>query len=109
MSDPRPSVVGKRLGGVGRVVAFCSAKGGVGKTLCTVLSALGLAYAGYSVGLLDLDIQGASAHVFLGMTPPLPEEEKGILPLAVTEGLSLMGAAPFAGRARSCPSGPRGV
>jgi len=97
VSDPRPAVVGKRLAEVGRIVAFCSAKGGVGKTLCTVLSALQLARAGARVGLLDLDTQGASAHVFLGVTPRFPEEDKGILPLPVTEGLALMGVAPFAG------------
>jgi len=106
VSDPRPAVVGKRLAEVGRIVAFCSAKGGVGKTLCTVLSALQLARAGARVGLLDLDTQGASAHVFLGVTPRLPDEEKGILPLAVTEGLTLMGVAPFTGERGLALRGP---
>ena len=31
--DPRGTVVGRRLEGIGRIAAFCSAKGGVGKTL----------------------------------------------------------------------------
>lgn len=97
MTDPRAAVVGKRLAETGKVVAFCSAKGGVGKTLCTVVSGLALAAAGRRVGILDLDTQGASAHVFLGISPRFPEEKEGILPLTVTEGLTLMSVAPFTG------------
>ncbi len=97
MSDPRAAVVGKRLAGVKRVIAFSSAKGGVGKTMCTVVSALALARGGRHVGILDLDMQGASAHLFLGIKPRLPEEKEGILPLPVAHGVSLMSVAPFTG------------
>jgi len=97
VTDPRAAVVGKRLSGIRRVVAFSSAKGGVGKTLCTVASALAASQAGRRVGILDLDMQGASAHLFLGVRPRLPEEKQGILPLTVRDGLSLMSVAPFTG------------
>jgi ATP-binding protein involved in chromosome partitioning len=97
MIDPRGSVVGKRLQGVGRIIGFCSAKGGVGKTTCTALAAVLLARAGRRVGVLDLDLQGASTHVLLGVSPRLPEEDKGIVPIPVMEGLSLMSASVFAG------------
>ncbi|MGA2615539.1 MAG: P-loop NTPase [Spirochaetia bacterium] len=97
MSDPRGAVVAKRLAGIRRVIAFSSAKGGVGKTMCTVVSALALAGGGQRVGILDLDMQGASAHLFLGIRPRLPEEKEGILPLPVTDGVSLMSVAPFTG------------
>ncbi|MGO9412287.1 MAG: P-loop NTPase [Spirochaetia bacterium] len=97
MSDPRPAVVAKRLSNVRRVIAFSSAKGGVGKTMCTVVSALALARGGRRVGILDLDMQGASAHLFLGLKPRLPQEDHGILPLAVAEGVSLMSVAVFTG------------
>lgn len=97
MSDPRLAVVGKRLQGIRHVVAFASAKGGVGKTTCTVASALVLARAGKTVGILDVDMQGASAHLFLGIQPRLPEEKQGILPLPVVDGVSLMSVAPFTG------------
>jgi ATP-binding protein involved in chromosome partitioning len=97
VSDPRPAVVGKRLAGMRHVVAFSSAKGGVGKTMCTVVSALVLARAGTRVGILDLDTQGASAHLFLGVRPGLPEEKQGILPIPVADGVSLMSVAPFTG------------
>lgn len=97
MIDPRGSVVEKRLRGVGRIVALCSAKGGVGKTFCTAAAGVGLAAAGRRVGILDLDLQGASVHVFLGLKPSFPEENEGILPLPVRAGLCLMSAAAFTG------------
>jgi len=97
VTDPRAAVVGKRLAGIRRVVAFSSAKGGVGKTMCTVASAVAASQAGRRVGILDLDMQGASAHLFLGVRPRLPEEKQGILPLPVADGLTLMSVAPFTG------------
>ncbi len=97
VSDPRPAVVGKRLAGIRHIIAFSSAKGGVGKTMCTVVSALALGRAGRRVGILDLDTQGASAHLFLGIQPRLPEEKQGILPLPAGDGVSLMSVAPFTG------------
>jgi len=97
MIDPRESVVQRRLAGVARVAAVCSAKGGVGKTLCTAVGGVALASLGRRVGILDLDLPGSTAHLFLGVAPGLPEEEKGILPVAVTDNLCLMSAALFAG------------
>jgi ATP-binding protein involved in chromosome partitioning len=104
--DPRGAVVLKRLAGIGRIVAFCSAKGGVGKTLCATVAGLALAGQGKKVGILDLDFQGSSAHVFLGVAPRFPEEEKGLVPLAVSEGLCLMSAAAFAGNRALALRGP---
>ncbi|MGD0724020.1 MAG: P-loop NTPase [Spirochaetia bacterium] len=97
MTDPRTAVVGKRLSGIGRIAGFCSAKGGVGKTMCTTVAGIALAARGRRVGILDLDLQGASAHVFLGVQPGLPKENKGILPLPVLENLCLMSVAAFTG------------
>jgi ATP-binding protein involved in chromosome partitioning len=106
MIDPRGAVVRKRLVGIDRIAAFCSAKGGVGKTLCTTVAGIVLAAAGKRVGLLDLDFQGSSVHVFLGVPPHFPEEEKGLLPLPVMEGLVLMSAAAFAGNRALALRGP---
>jgi ATP-binding protein involved in chromosome partitioning len=97
MIDPRRSIVNRRLSAVTRVVAFCSAKGGVGKTVCACLSALLAARRGMTAGLLDLDFQGASAHVVLGIEPRFPEEKGGIVPLPAAPGLSLMTVAAFTG------------
>ncbi len=97
MTDPRRAVIQRRFGGVGRVVAFCSAKGGVGKTLCASVSALRLAGAGRRTGLLDLDFSGASVHLVLGLRPRFPEEKEGILPLPAADRLWFMSAAAFTG------------
>jgi ATP-binding protein involved in chromosome partitioning len=106
VTDPRGSVIEKRLAGIGRIAGFCSAKGGVGKTLCTTASACALAAAGRRVGVLDLDLQGASSHIFLGVTPRLPAEDKGILPLAVADNLWLMSVAAFSGEHALALRGP---
>ncbi len=95
--DPRTAVVEKRLSRVRRIAGFCSAKGGVGKTMCTAVAGAALAGTGSRVGVLDLDLQGASTHLFLGVIPRLPEEKEGILPLPVVENLSLMSVAVFSG------------
>lgn len=106
MSDPRPAGVLHRLAGVGRIIAFCSAKGGVGKSFCAAAAGVSLARAGRAVGLLDLDLSSAAAHLFLGVPLRLPDEDRGILPLPVVEGLSLMSAAAFT---RECGLALRGA
>lgn len=95
--DPRGAVVEKRLSRVRRIAGFCSAKGGVGKTMCTAVAGAALAQAGKRVGILDLDLQGASVHLFLGVSPGLPREKEGILPLPVAANLSLMSVTAFSG------------
>jgi ATP-binding protein involved in chromosome partitioning len=97
MSDPRTSIIEKRLQDIGRILVFASSKGGVGKSSCAVVSGLLLAEQGYRVGLLDLDFHGATDHIFLGITPSFPEEEGGILPIKAYRGLSFMSIAPFTG------------
>jgi len=81
MIDPRLDVIGKRLEPVGRIIPVSSAKGGVGKSVCAALLALSFAQRGYRTGLLDLDFQGASAHLLLDVRLDFPEEESGIKPL----------------------------
>jgi ATP-binding protein involved in chromosome partitioning len=93
--DPRPEVISRRLAPVRRILAFSSAKGGVGKSVCSVLSALALCRTGCRVGLLDLDFQGASAHLLLGVQLRFPEERGGIRPLRVRESLDFMSFAAF--------------
>ncbi len=97
MIDPRPAGVARQLSAVGRIAAFCSAKGGVGKSFCAAAAGLFLARAGRSVGLLDLDLASCAAHLFLGVPPRLPDEDRGVLPLPVVPGLSLMSAVAFTG------------
>jgi len=81
MIDPRLDVIGKRLEPVRRIIPVSSAKGGVGKSVCAALLALSFSQGGYRTGLLDLDFQGASAHLLLDVRLEFPEEEAGIKPL----------------------------
>ena len=97
MIDPRPSVFARRLSPIRRVVAVGGGKGGVGKTTVTTLIALAAASAGGRVGLLDLDIHGGAAHLFLGIEPSFPDEEGGILPFEGAFGLRFMSATSFSG------------
>jgi ATP-binding protein involved in chromosome partitioning len=100
--DPRPAVLRRRLAPVHRILAFASAKGGVGKSVCAALSALALAATGRRTGLLDLDFQGASAHLLLGVELRFPEEARGIKPIKARENLDFMSFAAFS-RERAVP------
>lgn len=97
MIDPRVSIIEHRLRRVSRIITFASGKGGVGKSCCSSTAALLLARQGRKVGLLDLDLHGASAHIILGIEPSLPDEKGGILPLEAAYGLRYMGITPFTG------------
>jgi ATP-binding protein involved in chromosome partitioning len=95
--DPRLSVIEKRLSRIGRILVFCSGKGGVGKSLCSSAAALILADQDRKVGLLDMDFYGASTHLFLGAPLRFPQESGGILPLSVTDRLGFMSICAFTG------------
>jgi ATP-binding protein involved in chromosome partitioning len=94
MIDPRLAVIGRRLEPVKRIIPVSSAKGGVGKSVCAALLARDFARRGIRTGLLDLDFQGASAHLLLDVQLDFPEEESGIKPLR-TGNLDFMSFAPF--------------
>ena len=55
------------LGGVCEVVAVASGKGGVGKSISTVLLGRALRDLGYKVGLMDADILGPSLPLLLDL------------------------------------------
>jgi ATP-binding protein involved in chromosome partitioning len=92
--DPRPSVINERLSGIGRIIAVTGWKGGIGKTVTASTLALLLAEKGFSTGLLDLDLAGASAHVALGAGGVFPKEDKGLEP-PVVSGVKLMSVSFF--------------
>jgi len=86
LRDPRLVAVGERLREVRAVVPFLSSKGGVGKTLVSVATALALRKRGARVGLLDLDVTNPTVHVVLGIRPGsvAPREEYGVVPPEVS-------------------------
>ena len=96
MIDPRRSVVEHRLGGIGRIIAVSSGKGGVGKSLVATTLALALARKGYRVGLFDLDFTSPSTHIILGTRDAKPVEDKGLLPPTVS-GLEYMSLIYYTG------------
>lgn len=55
------------LSEVGHVIGVVSGKGGVGKSLVSCSLAIGLARAGYKVGVLDADITGPSVPHMMGL------------------------------------------
>ena len=96
MVDPRISVIGDRLGGIGRIIAVSSGKGGVGKSFVATTVALALARKGYRVGLFDLDFTSPSTHIILGAGEVEPKEDRGLLP-PVFNGLEYMSLIYYSG------------
>jgi ATP-binding protein involved in chromosome partitioning len=97
MIDPRPIIFDKRLSPAQRIVAIGGGKGGVGKSTVATLLALCVSSDGSRVGLLDLDVHGGAAHLFLGIEPSFPDEEGGILPFDGPLGIRFMSAVAFSG------------
>jgi Mrp family chromosome partitioning ATPase len=77
-------------GRIGQIIAVSSGKGGVGKSLVTALLAVELRRHGFSVGILDADLTGASIAKILGVKDrpvPIPD---GLVPPVSRTGIKLM-------------------
>ncbi|QOJ15449.1 MAG: Mrp/NBP35 family ATP-binding protein [Planctomycetia bacterium] len=77
---PAPGAAG--VPGVRHVIAVGAGKGGVGKSTVAVLTAFGLARAGFKVGLLDADVYGPSIPKLTSTegAQPAPAEDGSIVP-----------------------------
>lgn len=81
----------RRLAGVRRVVAVVSGKGGVGKSSVSANVAAACALAGWSVGVLDADLNGPSIAMMLGIRgQALTIGPDGVEPLRSPQGVKAM-------------------
>ncbi len=86
--------IGRSLGQIKTKVGVYSGKGGVGKTTVAVNLAAHLVKAGYSVGLLDADIDCPNATKVLGITTG-PVVENGRITPAEKDGVKIVSMAFF--------------
>lgn len=79
-----------RLSQVDHVVAITSGKGGVGKSMMTVLLATAAARLGLRVGILDADLNGTSQVRMTGVQRGAERTVDGILPAETADGVRVM-------------------
>ncbi len=97
MIDPRTSVVYKRLKDIKKIFIIASSKGGVGKTLISILLSMGFRDLGYKTGLLDIDFTNPSCHILFNIDPGIkPIEDRGLIPPTVN-GVRFMTISYFIG------------
>jgi len=87
--DPRESVIFDRLKNVGKIILISGFKGGIGKSVVSVMTALSLSRKGYNVALLDLDVTSSTDDIILGAKNLYPTEDKGLIP-PVFKGIKFM-------------------
>lgn len=99
--DYRDALIMKRLSEISRVLLVTGGKGGVGKSTVASTAALILSQSSNRTGLLDLDLNGPSACLLLGVDESPVETEEGLIPPSVG-GLKVMSVDLFA-RGRPLP------
>ena len=72
--------VGERLSNVKTKIGVYSGKGGVGKTTVAVNLAVTLAHRGFSVGLLDVDIDCPNVHSLIAAHEDPRHSDNGLVP-----------------------------
>ncbi len=94
LKKPEESKLIKNMRAIKNKIMVMSGKGGVGKSTVAANLAARLADRGHKVGLLDADIHGPSIPKMFGIEDEKPTvDENGIVPVPVTENLSVMSVA----------------
>ena len=75
---------------VGKVIAVHSGKGGVGKSTFAVNLAATLSHAGFSVGLIDADVDCPSCHKLLGVAERVEADSEGRLQPLLSHGIKFL-------------------
>lgn len=75
---------------VQKVIAVCSGKGGVGKSMVTALLAAATQKAGLQAGVLDADITGPSIPKMFGVHERAQGDQSGVYPVLSPSGVQLM-------------------
>lgn len=75
---------------VGKVIAVCSGKGGVGKSMVTALLAAATQKSGLQAGILDADITGPSIPKMFGVHERATGDQSGVYPVSSAGGVQLM-------------------
>ena len=75
---------------VQKVIAVCSGKGGVGKSMVTALLAAAAQKAGLQAGVLDADITGPSIPKMFGVHERAQGDQSGVYPVLSPSGVQLM-------------------
>lgn len=73
-----------------KVIGVVSGKGGVGKSMTSVMMAVEMRRRGYNTGVLDADITGPSVPKLLGVHGHATADEKGCWPLKSRSGIDVM-------------------
>mgnify|MGYP002854553473 CR=1 FL=1 len=75
---------------VQKVIAVCSGKGGVGKSMVTALLAASTQKKGLQAGILDADITGPSIPNMFGVHQRAQGDQSGVYPVQSASGVQLM-------------------
>ena len=75
---------------VKKVIAVCSCKGGVGKSMVTALLAAAAQKKGLCVGVLDADITGPSIPKMFGVHERAVGDQSGVYPVKSASGVQVM-------------------